>query len=222
MMPIISYMVVALIGITVATPLPNRVIDLQDWALAIPTPSAEIKQPTLDRYSSQFLKPNFLLNGVQFTAPTDGTAQPGSSFPRTELRHIPTWNNSVGTHRIQIIGSVDILPEAFPSLVIAQVHDADRYVVIVQVIGPRIFVKVDDREVGVLDDNYQRGQIFTLTVTAASEEIVVTYNDKPPVVALTPCNGCYFKAGAYLQSRTTTPNDVGQVTIYQLKAGQTQ
>lgn len=227
MMPLIPYIVAVLIGLIVAIPLPSRIIDLQGWALAVPVaptaeivaPTAEIKEPALDGYRSQYFNTNFLNNGVQFTASTDGAVQPGSSFPRSELRHTQKWNNSVGTNRMQITGSVDILPEKFPSLVVAQVHDAARYIVIVQIIGPRIFVKVNDRDVGELEGDYQRGQIYNLSLTASNGEISVSYNGQPPVVVRTPCDGCYFKAGAYLQSHTETPNDIGQVTIYQLKAG---
>ena len=217
-MPVLSFLLVTLLGILTGAPLPASVIDLDGWALAVPLdPSEEIQQPTLGSYRSEFLGVNYLNNGVVFTAPTDGAVQPGSSYPRTELRQISTWDNRASSHRMEITASVDALPAQFPSLVVAQVHDAERYVVIVQVIGPRIFVKVNDENVGTLDDNYQLGQIFTLTLAASDGEIRIGYNTKPPVAVQTPCGGCYFKTGVYLQSHTSIPNDIGQATIYQLK-----
>jgi hypothetical protein len=217
-MPVLSFLLVTIVGIIVGAPLPATVINLDTWALAVPVaPSEEIQQPSLSQYRSDFFSVNYLDNGVVFAAPTDGAVQPGSSYPRTELRQIPTWDSSVGTHRMEITESVDALPAEFPSLVVAQVHNADRYVVIVQIIGPRIFVKVDNQDVGTLDANYQLGAIYTLTMVATGGEIRIGYNTQQPVVVRAPCAGCYFKAGAYLQSHTTTPNDIGQVTIYQLK-----
>ena len=217
-MSIAALLLVALIGTIIRSPLPANTLDLDNWALAIPVaPAAEIKQPALSTYRSQYLDVNYLGNGVKFTTPTNGAIQPGSDYPRTELRQTETWNSDTGTHKLEITESINILPAGYPSAIIAQIHDADRYIAVTQINGPKIYIKIADTEAAVLDDNYTRGQIFTMTWTVSNNQLTVQYNTRPPAVIPIRCAGCYYKAGVYDQQVTDTPGDVAQATIYELK-----
>lgn len=197
---------------------PSRLIDLTDFALAVPVPlGEEIVQPQLDVYSSRFFGINFNDMAAVFMAPADGFRQPGSLFPRTELRQRSRWDAVTGTHRMTLVQAITELPHAYPALIAGQIHDADRYVLAIELQRRKLWVKVDGREVGVLTDDYQLGNIFTVVLAAQNNHITVEYNGRLIAVLPTQCSGCYFKAGAYLQVATQEPGEYGQVEVYKLE-----
>jgi hypothetical protein len=70
-----------------------------------------------------------------------------------------------------------------------------------------------------LDPHYTLGTRYTVTLTAAQGRVQVRYNDQPPVELPMSGTGWYYKAGAYVQSNTTTgdrPPASVQVVIYAL------
>ncbi len=192
---------------------PAGVFDLKNWKLAIPVNTNhpgdpdEIKQPELEDYQSQYFKLSSAKNGVVFMANAGGEVISGSDFPRTELRemtnlgaNLAAWTSADSTHTMIIEESVTHLPTSHPSIIVGQIHDADDYVLLIRLDGSRLFVKVDDRAVAVLDDNYELGDTFELKIQASGSSIGVYYNGVQEYVLNRQCNGCYFKAGIYLQT----------------------
>ena len=218
-MKLIALAVTALFGFGISQQAPAQVLDLTSWALAVPVaPVQEILEPELDSYSSEWFHPTPDLTGVLFTAPVDGAIQPGSDFPRTELRQRQTWDSSVGTHTMWVTEAVVAVPRSHPALICAQVHDSNlHYVVVVELDRNRLWVKADGKEIGVLDPNYQLGNLFNLQIVAAGGNITLFYNGNQVVVYPYRGSGLYFKQGAYLQSAAPIPGDTGTVLTTSLR-----
>ena len=199
---------------------PAQVVDLRRWKIGLPT-ATEISNPKLESYSS----PSFqAVQAVQFTVHCGDTAQPGSNYPRSELREMNTdgsnasWASTSGTHTMDLTARVTHLPVVKPTLVCAQIHNAD-YLILVALSGKVLSVRYVDSVAGVLDDNYQLGTSFDLRLVAAGGFVDVYYNGTRKVHQAMEESGCYFKAGCYLQSNTSTgdaPTAYGQVEISSL------
>jgi hypothetical protein len=83
----------------------------------------------------------------------------------------------------------------------------------------RLYVRNHDTVVGVLDDAYQLATFFDLQVRASGGHVDVFYNGAHKVQVPLRASGCYFKAGCYVQSSTSTgdlPTAYGQVEISRL------
>lgn len=195
---------------------PARLLDLADFALAVPVGPGEILQPQLGLYSSRYFNVNANNTAAVFTTPTDGFIQPGSLFPRTELRQRTRWDAVTGTHRMTLTQAITELPGTFPALIAGQIHDADRYVLAIELQRRKLWVKAGGKQIGVLTEDYQLGNIFTVVLTARDSHIAVEYNGKLVSVLPTSCSGCYFKAGSYVQV-ATGPGEYGQVEVYSLE-----
>lgn len=216
---------------------PARLIDLADWKLTLPVGGPregwpqEITQPQLNTYRSEFFQPAPDGSSVLFRAPVFGMVQPGSNFARTELREMTAdgsakaaWSNRRGQHAMEITQRITALPEIRPALVAGQIHDADEYVVLIKLDANRLYVKAENREIGVLDDDYTLGKLFTVRLVAAEGRIRIFYQGDLKVDYARSCETCYFKAGAYLQAnpgsgknrRQAESGDFGEVAISSL------
>jgi len=224
------------LGLTACTPdnnkpdSPDQVIDLTRWKLSLPIAGNDGQPQTigpagLGSYNSSYLELNSDRSGVTFRTNVGGAIQEDSKFPRTELREMSgpdteaAWSNDTGTHVMTITEAITQLPPKHPSIVAGQVHSQDEYIVLIRLDGRKLYVKSAGTNKGTLDDNYQLGAKFTVKIEAKDGHIRVFYNDTPKVDLTRNCTGCYFKAGAYLQTNPDYGDDKrswGEVQIYRL------
>jgi poly(beta-D-mannuronate) lyase len=113
------------------------------------------------------------------------------------------------------------LPVAKAHIVAGQIHDASDDVVMIRLENEYLFVEGGGNDVGALDPGYVLGTPFTVKLEAAGGHIRVFYQDMttPKVDVQRDATGCYFKAGAYTQSNTSTGDDptaYGEVRITSL------
>jgi poly(beta-D-mannuronate) lyase len=201
---------------------PSQVLDLTTWKLGLPTPNdQQVTQPALAGFHDGAFR---VVEAVQFTVSCGQQPQPGPGFPRSELREMnpdgtpASWPTTSGVHRMDLNLRVTHLPVAVPKLVCAQIHGvipAD-YLILVVLDGPRLYVKYKDGVAGVLDQDYQLGTYFGLTLQASQGYLDVFYNGAHLVRQVMAEPACYFKAGCYLQSSTSLGDQAaayGQVEI---------
>jgi hypothetical protein len=194
--------------------LPSEILDLSNWKLNVPegikTPgsSDEYKQPVLNTYTNEnWFYTNKSANAVVFRAITGGTTTKGSGYPRSELREMTdngkknaSWSSSTGIHTLFIDQSIIHLPLKKPHLVVGQIHDAEDDVIVFRLEKKKLFVKMDDENGPVLDNNYQLGTRFTVMFKVKNDRTECYYNEKLKFSYPKAFNGAYFKAGAYVQS----------------------
>jgi poly(beta-D-mannuronate) lyase len=172
----------------------------------------------------RFFHPTPECDGVVFEAPCLGVTTSNSRYPRSELRELvggkeARWNVGTGTHTMIITQAITHLPAVKREVVAGQIHDADDDVVMIRLEGRRLLVS----PVGtILDSAHELGTRFTVKLVAGGGRIKVFHDDMstPRVDIASAAVGCYFKAGVYTQSNTTTgdaPEAYGQVVIYDLQ-----
>jgi poly(beta-D-mannuronate) lyase len=202
---------------------PSQILDLKSWKINLPTGNKQVSQPDLSHFSSSAFK---VSAAVQFTAMCGGQAQPGSDYPRSELREMnadgsnASWSPAVGTHVMELTERITHLPVAKPQLVCAQIHNDSTYLILVELDRHTLYVRYKDSVAGVLDSNYQLGTFFDLRIEASQGYATVFYNGVRKVRQALDAPGCYFKAGCYVQSNTSTgdlPTAFGQVEISRLE-----
>jgi hypothetical protein len=202
---------------------PSQVIDLSAWKINLPFNNQQVDQPDLELFTD----PNFRATpGVQFTAPCGGQPQPGSQYARSELRELnpngslASWSTKDGTHVMSLTQRVTHLPVVKKQLVCGQIHSANAYLVMIELATQELFVRYKDSVIGVLDKAYQLGTYFDLEIRASKGFVDVSYNGRRVVHHPMNEKGCYFKAGCYVQSSTSTgdlPTAYGQVEITRLQ-----
>lgn len=207
---------------------PSSIINLNNWKLSVPVVDdrsehpLEIMQPELRDHSSQYM---FVDSGkeVVFRAPTDSAIQPGSDYPRTELREMTDggqskakWSNGDSRHELVVEQAVTVLPSINPFVVVGQIHNSKGFVVLVRLDGRHLYVKTEDGEMATLNDSYRLGTFFTLKITASNGNVAVFYNNDLKASFKKKCSSCYFKAGIYLQTNEEMEGgrkSVGEVRI---------
>ena len=213
-------------------PPPSSILDLQPWKISLPTGKAPAQ---VTRLTTGFTAPDLftVVSAVQFTAPVGGSVQAGAKYPRSELREMnrdgsqASWSTSSGTHTMEITERITHLPAVKPELVAGQIHDADVYVVLIWLSKNKLSVMYSGvmGSVGVLDDDYTLGKVFTVKIVASGGFIDVYYNGELKVHQADPNrSGCYFKAGCYTQSNPSkgdASDDYGQVEILALDVNHT-
>jgi len=211
---------------------PTQLLDLSNWELEIPVTSGasdqpeKVNWPALAAYHSQYFHVNKAGSGTVFWANVGGAIIPGSMFARTELRELAdngtrpaSWSSVGTTNTMTIREAITHLPTVRPAIVAGQIHGANTYVALIRLDGTRLWVKENNQSAGTLDPDYRLGTIFTVQLTAADGRILVYYNGMLKVNFAQVCSGCYFKAGAYLQSNVSygdRPDAYGEVVIYSL------
>ena len=194
--------------------LPAEILNLKDWKLNVPegiiTPmrSDEYKQPLLDSYSNEsWFHSNAAGDAVVFKAHAGGTTTKGSGYPRSELREMTangtknaSWASSEGIHTLFVDLKVTHLPVVKPHIVIGQIHDAEDDVIVFRLEKNKLFVKLDDIDGPVLDDNYKLGNRINLMFKVQNNETECYYNGKLKYTYKKAFVNSYFKAGAYVQS----------------------
>lgn len=216
---------------------PASILDLSNWVLAIPEGNEsgepnEVSGEQLQTYSSDYFQPNRSHDGVVFRVQADGFVQEGSLFPRTELRELTFndveetyerafWSNDEGAHTMTIHEAITKLPPVHPSIVAGQVHDADNYVALIRLDDKHLYVKSNGKNVGTLEKSYRLGTPFVVEIKATKGQVEVFYNGERKVRFEYDCEGCYFKAGSYLQTNDHAeygdkPDATGEVVINEL------
>lgn len=194
--------------------LPSSILDLGNWKLNVPEgiknpgSSDEYRQPELAAYSNdKWFYANKANDAVVFRAITGGTTTKGSGYPRSELREMKdsgkknaSWSSSKGTHTLFIDQSIIHLPVKKPHIVVGQIHDAEDDVIVFRLEKNKLFVKMDDENGPVLDENYQLGTRFTVMFKVNNDRTECYYNGKLKFTYPKGFTGAYFKAGAYVQS----------------------
>lgn len=201
---------------------PSQVLDLAGWKLNLPTNNQQVSQPALDGFYDDAFR---VVEAVQFTVTCGQEPQPGSKFPRSELREMnpggstASWSTTSGTHRMDLTQRVTHLPVVQPKLVCGQIHSVTDYLILIVLDGQQLYVKYKDAVAGILDPDYQLGTYFELSIQAARGYVDVHYNRAHKVHQAMTEDQCYFKAGCYLQSSTSEgdlPTAYGQVEITSL------
>jgi hypothetical protein len=213
--------------------LPSDILDLTNWKLTLPVDTSrpgspdEITQTALDSFQDpNYFRVNSTLNGVVFTAPCSGATTSGSGYARSELREMinsgtakASWSTTSGTHTMEITQAITHLPVAKPHVVAGQIHDAGDDVIVFRLEGTKLFIDENGKTGPILTANYHLGDVFTVKFVAKSGGVGCYYNGQYIFTYPVSASGCYFKAGCYTQSNTSTgdaPTAYGQVVIYRL------
>lgn len=149
-------------------------------------------------------------NWLVFRATVDGVTTSGSGYPRSELRELTAsgklaaWSSHKGLHTLTGRAEIRHLPSKKPSVVIAQIHDADDDVVMVRLDGTTLYLyeslgKGKGAKKHKLLSGYKLGATLTYSVAASPTGITVTVNGKKVEIKRL-VTGAYFKAGCYSQA----------------------
>lgn len=208
---------------------PGAVLDLRPWRLELPVGNggrpAGISQPQLNSFSNDYF---FVKDGgVAFRAPVDGVTTANSSYPRSELREMTSngmsnaaWSTNRGTHTMEVTEAVTQTPQAKPHVCAAQVHGTKEAPVMIRLEGSRLVVTSYGDEVATLTTSYRLGTKFTVRLVGSGGGVTVFYNGRQAARVSFNDDGCYFKAGCYVQSNTQKgdkPGAYGEVVVYDLK-----
>lgn len=149
----------------------------------------------------------------KMTAAVDGFTTKGSSYPRSEFREMnldgskAAWSTTSGKHSMVYRAAVTEFPPTKQQVVTGQIHDDEDDVIMIRHTNDKKIIEViqDTTKYGILDDNYEVGQIYTITITAQDGKIVVSYkkeggSEKVINIPNMKYTGCYFKTGCYTQS----------------------
>ncbi len=96
------------------------------------------------------------------------------------------------------------LPVVKPQVICGQIHSTTDYLILVELEASKLYVRYKDDIAGVLDADYRLGTYFRLRVVASDGFVDVYYNGVHKVRHALAAEGCYFKAGCYVQSSTAT------------------
>lgn len=221
---------------------PASVLNLTNWKLTLPADGCddnewadEVTQPELATFrDTRFFTVNSA-RGVVFRARVDGArTSSNTKYPRSELREMTdrgekraNWSNKSsgdGVHRMTMEAAITATPSSKPEVVAAQIHDSSDDVMMIRLYGRRLVVDADDSKVRLLlDEDYQLGQRFTVSITASNGNIRVVYNGSRTVDYRRSGSGMYFKAGCYTLSNTSydRADRFGEVVIYKLGVSHT-
>jgi hypothetical protein len=185
---------------------PAQVLDLDIWKIGLPT-TQEVKQPSLAGFTTAAFE---VVPAVTFTARCGDKAQDGSKYARSELREMNSdgsnaaWSSTSGTHVMELRQRVTHLPVVKPQVICGQIHSTTDYLILVELEKNNLYVRYKDATIGVLDPNYQLGAYFDLKLVASGGYVDVFYNGVRKARQAMRENDCYFKAGCYVQSSTST------------------
>jgi len=211
---------------------PGAVLDLSSWRLTLPietdragTPD-EVRQPEL----ASFVDPQYFhvsANGsaVIFRAHCGGKTTKGLSFPRCEMREMTdggmkraAWETDGNViHTMAMRAAITVTPEVKPHVVCAQIHDAEKDLLMIRLEGTKLIIERNSLGDVTLETRYELGTPFDLKIQAEGGMVNVWYNGKLSLSWDVSRVGCYFKAGCYTQSRPSkvdAKTSFGEVVIY--------
>jgi hypothetical protein len=206
-------------------------LDLASWKLTLPvdTPAKGVPDEVSGAALVGFVDTrHFFVDSegrVVFRAYCDGVTTKGSSYPRSELReisagHPASWDTSGDRLRVmEATLSVTGLPKHKPHVVCAQIHDADRDVLMVRLEGRKLLIERERLPDVILAADLPLGKPFDLRIEAGRGQVKVWYEGHPALDWQVVAKGCYFKAGCYTQSnlrKGDSAESFGEVRISRL------
>ncbi len=210
---------------------PSERLDLASWKLTLPvdTPIKGVPDEISGAALVGFVDTrHFFVDSegrVVFRAYCDGVTTKGSGYPRSELREISagraaSWDTTGDRVRVmEATLSVTVLPRHKPHVVCAQIHDADRDVLMVRMEGRKLLIEREGLPDVVLATDQPLGKPFDLRIEAGRGQVKVWYEGRPALDWQVVAKGCYFKAGCYTQSnlrKGDTAESFGEVRISRL------
>jgi hypothetical protein len=167
-------------------------------------------------------------NWLLFRAPVDGVTTSGSSYPRSELREMTAkgakaaWSSRKGWHNLSGAAEIRRVPGRKPSVVIAQIHDADDDVVMIRLDGTDLYLyeslgKGKGAKKHKLLAAYRLGATLTYSISAAAGGIRVVVNGNKVDIPGRLIDGGYFKAGCYSQANESNGTGYAEVAHRNVK-----
>lgn len=165
---------------------------------------------------------------VRLTAYVGGATTPNSTHSRTESRELAangvdkaSWSSTSGEHYVWVKGAIIRLTPGRPHTVIAQIHDSADDVATIRVEGTNVVSTYGDSgRPGTLATGLQMGSVhqwMLKTVRSGSSTIIQYFWDDMTTPKATQSysggSGCYFKAGNYQQSSTSTDSQGEQCVV---------
>jgi hypothetical protein len=161
-------------------------------------------------------------NWLLFRANVDGVTTSGSGYPRSELREmtasgkLAAWTSRKGWHNLSGSAEIRKVPGKKPSVVIAQIHDAEDDVVMLRLDGTDLFVyeslgKGQGAKKHKILSNYRLGATLTYSISAGPSGIKAVVNGNVVNIPGRIVTGAYFKAGCYLQANESNGTGYGEV-----------
>jgi poly(beta-D-mannuronate) lyase len=211
---------------------PSERLELDSWKLTLPvdTPAKGIPDEISPAELAGFVDARHFFvdpeGRVVFRAYCDGVTTKGSGYPRSELREISggraaSWDTSGDRVRVmEATLSVTVLPRHKPHVVCAQIHDADRDVLMVRMEGRKLLVEREGLPDVVLATDQPLGKPFDLRIEAGRGQVKVWYEGRQALDWQVAAKGCYFKAGCYVQSnllKGESPESFGEVRVSGLR-----
>jgi len=196
------------------------------WNLTIPEKDPKTKTPKiisfpeLETFENSFFKVSN--NGILMKVPTNGFTTPNSKYPRCEFRELTqdgkkaSWSTTRGEHLMTVETIVSKVPKNKSQICLAQIHDAEDDICMVRfekgkmILSGRGFEKIGLGEAAI-------DEKISIIMEVKNSYITVTCNGKTSPSYKIPAEGCYFKAGNYLQSNETfDKNDEGEILLKNL------
>jgi poly(beta-D-mannuronate) lyase len=221
-------------------PMPNEIpeqtkFNEKNWKLTIPIKdnNAENAKEILPPFENtiHFVKQSD--NSFQMTAPVNGATTKGSSYPRCEFREMnldgskAAWSTASEKHTMIYTSAVTQFPPVKQQVVTGQIHDSEDDVIMIRHTNNKKLIEViqDTTKYGILDENYEIGQKYTICIKVDNGTITVLYKKSVPTGVVSTSvtipnmkyNGCYFKVGCYTQSnvsKESSEDGAGSVRLY--------
>lgn len=199
---------------------PAELLSLEGWKLTLPID--EDGKPGADELSgpglrSASLPGMFFLSedrgSVVFRARCGGAVTKGSSYPRCELREMvdgkgAAWDVRAGVVRtMEVELAVTALPKVKPHVVCAQIHDAKRDILMVRLEGRKLLLEREGMDDVPLENDYELGSFVRIAIGSGKGRITVHHQGRQVIDHASSANGCYFKAGCYVQSNPKRGDD---------------
>jgi hypothetical protein len=162
----------------------------------------------LATFSNEFFQPNDSRDGIVFAANAGGVTTKNSKYARSELREMngtkkAAWANTSGRHTLELCEAITKVPNGGkPEVVAVQIHDGNDDVLQIRIEDKTLIAQYADGEhYVVLDDAYQLGTPYNLTIDASDSKVVVFCNGQQKADLPLSGDGWYWKVGAYVQSK---------------------
>jgi hypothetical protein len=201
------------------------------WYLTLPTGEPghpdTVDGEKLATFSNEFFELNDSRDGIVFAANAGGVTTKNSKYARSELREMDgtekaAWSNTSGRHTLELCEAITKVPiGGKPEVVAAQIHDGNDDVLQIRLEDKTLIAKyADGEQTVVLDDGYQLGTPYSLTIDASDSKVVVFYKGQQRADLPLAGDGWYWKVGAYVQSnveRGADPGAIGEVVVHSVR-----
>jgi hypothetical protein len=209
---------------------PGKLLNLTNWYLTLPIGEEEdpldiYQKDGLNTYSvNPWFEVDSTKKYVLFRANCGGVTTSGSSHPRSELREMQNngkdkanWSTSKGCHIMEITQKVTHLPAKKAIVVCGQIHGSSDDITVFRLEKNKLWATKGDESHGkLLSDEIALNKPFTIAFVAQKGSIEMYLDGERKFNYKKSATGCYFKAGAYVQSNVDkgdSANDYAEVGI---------